>query len=310
MTEMLGGRILRSTFTLASYLSLCERAILRRYTQPSTPQLFILGLPRSGTTLIYQYVVHRLKVSYYTNGVGRHPRAPCLVTMLQRRRHGDYHSDFKSHYGKVSGAMAPREAGSFWGRFFDPDNYVEYEDLTAEQVQTLQQTVACIEDTFGIVPFVNKNVKHLLRIGALSKIFPSSRFLLVERDRASIALSLLRGRYETLKDPREWLSARPPDYDSLKDLPIIEQIAGQLASLHAKAHADLNELEPERVLHMNYGSFCERPEYLTELIDSGLGRLPRRNPPVERFTPTPRQIRNDMEASLVDLIDRSQSPAG
>jgi len=306
----MGARSARAVLNPASYLSVVERAMLSRHEGPVGPQLFILGLPRSGTTLIYQYVVHRLAVSYFSNGVGRYPRSPCFTTMVQRLCHGDYHSDFQSNYGKVSGPMAPREAGSFWGRFFDPDNYVEYPSLSAPQIRILRKSVACVQAIFGGAPFANKNVKHLLRIAALARLFPESRFLFVERDRVNVALSLLRGRFETLEDASEWLSARPTDYDSLKNLPVIEQIAGQLNSLDRRARADLSQLDPNRILRISYEAFCDRPECLTEKLDSSFDRLPRRNPPVEGYDPTPRQIRNDAEASLVDLINKTESQSG
>ena len=74
-----------------------ERALLLVDFKPNAPIIFIVGLPRSGTTLVYQYLVHRLKVSYFTNGVGSYPRAACITTFIQHIRHGDYVSDFESN---------------------------------------------------------------------------------------------------------------------------------------------------------------------------------------------------------------------
>lgn len=280
-----------------------ERLLLSRHEKPAKPQLFVLGLPRSGTTLVYQYIVHRLEVSYFTNGVGGYPSAPCLATRIQHKIHGNYSSDFASHYGKVKGPVAPREAGDFWGRFFSLDEYVNYESLSREQVDTLRRTIACIENIFDNVPFVNKNVKHLLRINTLRRIFPDCRFLLVERDRADVALSLLRGRYETLEHPEEWLSARPPDYEELRRLPVIEQVARQLESLHEKIEMDISELGGKNFLRVSYEDFCDRPECLIELLESSVGNIGKRNSAMERFEQSKRKIRNEEEQALVRMIE-------
>ncbi len=44
-----------------------EQRMVSRAGPVPAPRLFILGLPRSGTTLVSQYIVHRLKVAYLTN---------------------------------------------------------------------------------------------------------------------------------------------------------------------------------------------------------------------------------------------------
>lgn len=279
-----GARYARLPLRLGAYAGPIERLLLLSYEEPSKPQLFILGLPRSGTTLVYQYIVHRLMVSYFTNGVGSLREAPCLATFFQRKIYGDYSSDFVSRYGKVKGPVAPREAGAFWGRFFSRDDYVEYEGLSKRHVRTLRRTIACVERIFGGAPFVNKNVKHLLRIGALRRIYPESHFLIVERDRTDVALSLLRGRYETLVSHRQWLSARPPDYEYLRDLPVTEQVAGQLVSLTDRMERDLAEVPGRRLLKISYDSFCRDPESLIRQIREKMGPIGDRNGPVESFT--------------------------
>ena len=114
----------KAPFMIKPYASLVERLLLNKRYQCSSPQLFIMGLPRSGTTLVYQYIVHRLNVAYFTHGVGKYPDAPCITTWIQHKVHGQYQSAFKSNYGKESGAVAPREAGGWWCRVFDVNNYV------------------------------------------------------------------------------------------------------------------------------------------------------------------------------------------
>lgn len=269
---------------------------------PSSPQLFILGLPRTGTTLVYQYIVHRLRVAYFTNGCGRYHRSPCLVTRIQRALHGEYVSDFESAYGKVEGPMAPREAGSVWARFFGFEPYVEAGDVASGDRETLRRTVHCVQRTFGGAPFVNKNVKHVLRIPALAAIFPRARFLVVERGRGDVALSVLRGRYRQVGDPERWWSVRPPDYEEIRRLGPVEQVARQLDSLERKLDADLRGLAPERVLRCRYEAFCRDPEEVADVVRDALGGPGDRNPPASSFRVSRNEPRTDEERKLVERV--------
>ena len=72
----LGAKLARAPWRAQNYLYLIERALLAVTSRSEGSQLFILGPPRTGTTLIYQYIAHRLNVAYFTNGVGRYPLAP------------------------------------------------------------------------------------------------------------------------------------------------------------------------------------------------------------------------------------------
>jgi hypothetical protein len=286
---------------------LVERLVLARFYYPDSSQLFILGLPRSGTTLVYQYIVHRLPVAYFTNGVGTAPYAPCVVTYAQRRRYGDYCSDFQSSYGKVQGPVAPREAGGFWNRFFDSEAYTTFAEMRPKQIRTLRNTIGCIQMLFGDAPFVNKNVKHMLRIDALARLFPRSRFLVVERPLPDVALSVLRGRYANNNSAHEWWSVRPPNYAALKDLAPEEQVAQQLIALEAQMETDIAQLVPQRVLRIQYDAFCHNPELLTTLVQQALGPLAARNPAEATFQQSHNQARTPEEVRLLELLATTRS---
>lgn len=271
------------------------------------PQIFIIGLPRSGTTLVYQYVVHRLQFAYFTNGVGRYPKQPCLITFIQRILCGKYKSDFRSSYGKVTGFVSPREAGSFWCRFFDVDKYMEIDDLSSKEISDLKRTISCIQKLFFNAPFVNKNVKHMLRVSPLSKIFPNSKFLIVERCLKNVGISLLRGRYQHLSNPDTWWSVRPPNYEQLKVLPREEQVAYQVISLKKRMDHDLSKLPSNRVIRVDYNAFCEKPEILTLKLENAIGPIKRRNPAKAKFIPSTNYPENIEEFNLIRILEANNS---
>ena len=272
-------------------------------SRPQHPSLFILGLPRSGTTLIYQYLVHRLQVAYFTNNVGRYFMSPCLATWWRRRFSGEYRSRFESAYGDVPDPLGPHEAGKFWGRFFGFEDYISPKHVSASDARILSRTLACVQSLFGGTVFVNKNVKHLLRLPALYSIYPNAFFLQVQREHKDVALSLLRARYATLDNPSEWLSAKPPNHSILANQPVAKQIANQVKALDQKIEEDLSHLPPDRVLSINYRAFCNQPDRLTRMIRSRIQPVPFRNPQIEQFSPSTNQPQSAEERRVVSYLN-------
>lgn len=292
------------SFGIQKYLFLfIEKIIELKRFESFQPQLFILGLPRSGTTLIYQYIVHRLNVAYFTHGVGRYYYSPSLVTFFQNKIYGHYQSDFRSSYGKIAGPVSPREAGAFWGRFFGLERYVCYEEVSAKDIGALQNTIACIQHIFGDKPFVNKNVKHMLRIDALSKIFPNSYFLIVERNLKDVALSNIRAKYNVIKRPQEWWSVKPLDYESIKNLPAASQVACQLTALRRKIKTDISHVPRHRVIKIRYEDFCINPEHLIDSLKSPFTSAGYRNKERASFAPSSNCPRNHEEKELIKLLE-------
>lgn len=57
-----------------------EQSLFDRQVEPDSPCVFIVGAPRSGTTLVYQVLAHVLRVSYFTNVTDLFPRSPITAT--------------------------------------------------------------------------------------------------------------------------------------------------------------------------------------------------------------------------------------
>lgn len=267
-------------------------------------QLFILGLPRSGTTLLYQYVVHRKKVAYFTNGVGEKPFEPCRTTWREITSQPPYRSDFASSFGSSTGTVAPSEAGSFWLRFFDIDAYETLRSVNMRDMRALARTIHCIEGLFGGAPFVNKNVKHMLRLEVLGKIFPKAHFLVIERQRQDVALSLLRARLKVQGDYAAWYSVRPDSYERLLDLPPEAQVCEQLARLEERMNQDFSRMDSGRVHRIIYDDFCSNPDSVFRLVPDILAGLDDVNPAIDRFEVAHSVPGNAIEQRLVDLLAR------
>jgi len=244
-------------------LSSAAEALAFGTAPPGLPPLFILGWPRAGTTLVYQAICHAFHVSFPTRACDKLPVAGAFATRITRVKGKGFHSDFRSSYGLAEQWDAPGEC-ILWNQCFDKDTiYEKAESVPAASRGAVRRFVGQIE-RMGDGPFVNKNLRHGNRIGALAELFPEALFLIILRDPMQTATSLLRGRIEVLGDKDTWFSIKPRCYEHLRALPASGQIAGQLRGLWDDFASDIQAAGPARFAALDYGEFCASPRECLE----------------------------------------------
>jgi len=270
---------------------LLERVALRFRWPLERPTIFVLGLPGSGATLFARYLLQRLHVAYFTDGVGRHPQAPVVTTFLERR----------SEPPRATEETAPPATEVVWRRFFESERYTRFEHLGREDVDRMRNLVAATQCAFGGAPFVSETVLHLLRVDALAGAFPESLFVVVRRRLQDAALSILRARLATHDPTRSWF-VRPPDWERLAALPLEEQVAGQVRSLRRRLDADLAALPRERVIALDYERFCREPDANLGPLRRMLGALGERSGTAGPFAVVHHVATNERERRLLALL--------
>ena len=242
-----------------------ERGFASGFQAPHYPTLFIVGAPRSGTTLLSQLLITRFEIGYINNIAARFWMAPSVGALLAQTLKDSYRPPavgFKSDLGATPEYEGPHEFGFFWRRWFD---YGETHQLSAEQTDAidkefLKQEVAAIENVFN-QPLLFKNVPALsLQVDFLAATFPNAIFVHCRRDPLYTAQSLLLSRLKYYENRNSWFSIKPKEYVWLEDRPYAEQIAGQIFYTLQKIEKDFSSLAPSRHITIQYESLCENPE--------------------------------------------------
>lgn len=296
-----------------------EKSFVESATPARFAPLFVTGLPRVGSTLVYQAVVRRFATSFFCNAAAATPRAPALVTrFLSRSMRVAPPDRYTSRYGETAGWNGPSQGREIWMRWFPPNQtYVAAGGCTASAIRQMRGTVSRIEQCL-LAPFVNKSQGHAVRILPLCEAFPGAVFVRVRRDIVDVAESVLLGRRECLQDEYAWFSAKPSNYASLGQLDPIGQIVGQIRGLGANMSRDFSLAGQDRVIDVDYEGFCRSPRKLLDhLADryeriSGHGLRIRSEVPAE-FAPSRRRPLAPEESLLVrqrldDLSTRNASP--
>jgi hypothetical protein len=230
-----------------------------RFTDGGVP-LFIVGAPRSGTTLVYQLITHSLHTAYFCNLANRHPVHPAAATWLMRRSIREYCTDFTSEYGGTSGRAAPSQGDGIWSRWFGPNR--DFCDPAALDEGAISEMCTTVDSVAGILdaPFANKSVANAVRVAALVRTFPRCVFVSVERDLLATARSQLVNIMDRAsKAGSEWASARPRAYARLKNLPPAEKAIGQIHEIRNDLRIDLRKISSSRYLEVKYEEVCAAP---------------------------------------------------
>ncbi len=299
--------------TVHTLLKPLEARLMAQHPASRHPPCFILGAPRSGTSLFYELLVTSYRFAYFSNLAHRFWRTPAAVSRLGMRAISRHRPSFSSNYGHIEGWGAPNEGGWIWRRWLADGDWADGTVPAGLPVQEMRATLGALEGVFA-APFVNKNVMHSNRMRLLAAIFPGCLFIEVRRDPAATARSIIRAeraRKGPARRPDDWWSVRP---SNAAPGDTVERAARQVLGVGADIARDGAALGPDRLLSVDYEAFCRHPQ---ACLDGVAGFLARHGWPVEPRLPVPAAfpdpspplLGQEDEARLRRLLE-SPGPAG
>jgi hypothetical protein len=258
---------------------LFEEAELReiaQLTQPKLPAVFIVGNPRSGTTLLYQWLAATGLFAYPSNIMSRLYTAPYIGGLLHKifidyDKHGELCGnrgfDFVSLLGKTKGAHSPHEFWYFWRRFFHFGKIqrLSEAELTEVNHELFLKELAAMERCFE-KPILLKALIMNWNIDFLNRILHKPLFLFIKRNPIHNMASLYKARKIFFNDPCRWYSFKPPEYETLKTKNVYMQLAGQVYCTNKHIKKTLRSIQPERSIVISYEKFCKAPEEEYDVI--------------------------------------------
>lgn len=150
-----------------------ENKLIQKSNTMSPPPIFIVGLPRSGSTLLYQLIFNYYNVSFFSNFTSFFFSYPASILLLTKHFHLKSRvKTYESNFGLTKGFFSPSEAGGLYRCWFSETSNISNEHI--------KKTCNKISDIFER-PFVWKNLNLSLEIERLYKIFPNALFIKINR---------------------------------------------------------------------------------------------------------------------------------
>jgi hypothetical protein len=214
--------------------------------------IFILGAPRSGTSVLYEKLARHPDLAWISNITKKVPRS-LLVTraiMLFRDDH------------------RPTEAKKIWKKFSrSPDASRPIEEATPRVRRFLRRVVRNNLKLFGKSRFLSKDPGNSLRMEFLDAIFPDALFVHIIRDGRAVAYSALRSR----RKRGAFYGIKIPGWRDLADRPMVEACGLQWERTVEAVIASAEGFPAERYMQVRYEDFTASPEETLEAIGKKCG---------------------------------------
>lgn len=269
--------------------------------------IFILGAPRTGSTLFYQALCSRFEIPYLSNITNDHfAGTPIIGLALQKT--APVEIEFSSQYGKTKGALQPSEASAVMCRWFGGGHpsAIMSARIRSDAEPHFLATLAAAEELYD-APLVIKNAWNCFRVTYLAQALPRARFIWIRRDVAAAAKSDLSARYTTKGDPNEWNSATPANVEELQVLPPAAQVVENQHAFNVAIQSALESHANGRWHEIWYEDFCAAPDTCLSAAGAFLGRPPRKNPAPIKMRSTESGRLEPVEEAAIDAYLAKES---
>lgn len=238
-----------------------ERRLCNRAGEVGRGAVFIIGPPRSGTSLFYELLVTKFHFAYLSNLAHRLYRTPAAATHLGRGVIRNWTGNYASTHGHIGGWGAPCEGGWFWQRWLPECDVIDEHDLDGRSIGEMRRTIAAISHTLE-APFVSKNVDHSVQMRALNSIFPGCTFIEIQRNDADCVRSILKLRRDVSgeRNPKQWLSVKPQGWEYFRDADPVKQVCAQVLLTKRSIEESAQRIDPRRRCVVQYDRLCANPE--------------------------------------------------
>lgn len=252
-------------------LDLTEGLLFELFTKKvkvsEVPLLFILGSPRTGSTVIYQVLINHIKPFYFSNFIEEHFAAsPALGASFEQILNPRLPVSYSSAYGKTEGIWEPSEASKVFRHWFGGDHPSQTKSCNVLPGQEAH-LLATMQTIYGLTGrmIVTKNAWNCFRIETLTRLFPRAHFLWIRRDIGLSALSDLKSRY-VHGGPTIWNSATTANYQEIQKLPYWEQVVEQQYEYNRSVAADLEKFSRGQFIEVWYETLCAALETQLERL--------------------------------------------
>ncbi|OQW48198.1 MAG: hypothetical protein A4S09_13900 [Proteobacteria bacterium SG_bin7] len=162
--------------------------------------IFIVGLPRSGTTLLYNLLCAHENSAYVTNSINAFPTAICTIEWLRKKLNLDIRGERFLADSVETDFGSPSEPIMFWGKWFGRDVESLYweekriKDISAEKIDEIFSDIRKI--LFSFAPngkrFICKYPVLQTELRLIQDIFPDAHFIHIVRDARTTANSMVK----------------------------------------------------------------------------------------------------------------------
>ena len=252
---------------------------LETETRERQVNVFVMGLPRSGTTLLTQLLYKNTNLLCTNNLIARFWKTPLVGAQLSRHTVSENPSDhYQSHYGRTSEIDHPHEFSWFWHDLLGVKEVGQYEPEEASSSIDWGKVRSKIINLNAILGggLVFKPMELIcFHLPRFAELFQRALFVYVGRDKMDVALSIFKARQAHGCGEDSWWGSYPPKaiYKQLKNKREALQVTHQVLYFKSLYEKKLALISSEQVLQTSYESVCARPVEFLEQVKERANRI-------------------------------------
>lgn len=236
------------------------------------PLIYVVGVPRAGTTLASQVLARVLDIGYINNLIARFWLRPSVGIRLSSVLGPSTDRsliDYTSTWGETQGASGPHEFGHFWARWLRladaTTHQLDRDHLSRLDVDGLREALEQEILAEFAAPVLMRNVICGLQARFLAHVHPASVFVHITRDPLDSCLSLLRARRDKFGSQDQWWSLRPGSMEIVPGESSVDQVVRQVMAARHQLDGELSEVG-DRSLTISYADLCADPEVQVQRV--------------------------------------------
>ena len=232
------------------------------YEKTYEDPIFIVGTPRSGSTILYQFLSLVLDITYTTNKWALFPRSfPLFPSNFSHQPI----NEFENHYGNGKHLMSIQEGGNIFDIWFASTGNHYCDRLSRQRLQAFRayfHKISAISKKKCLL----KNTRNSLRLKVIKQAFPNAKFIFVIRDLRYVSQSMLEGRKFLYGSYDKNFTVVPKEWNQFSHLSNPAQVASQAYFIEKQIRDDLKDVDESRIFQVQYRDFCCRPFEISKLI--------------------------------------------
>ena len=235
---------------------------------PPSTNVFVIGSPRSGTTILTQMLTYLLDIGYINNLTAAFWNSPALGVLISRKLVNGKSFAGVSEFGVTNDVSEPHEFGGFWRKHLD------YPDMTQQMSHPIawSQLLHSL-DQIGAAwqkPVIYKVFQLYWHLVEFHQLRPDTKWIWVERDPIDNAASLQK-LYLKRKEVDGWTSAVPREALRFGDHGILPKCAAQIHYTNQWIRNQLALIPHANWLRVPLGDLVNSPNETMRYIGDFLG---------------------------------------
>lgn len=227
---------------------------------------FIIGLPRTGSTLLQQILISHSRYGYISNLIAKFWKNPSVGILIHKQLETkNYLSNFESHFGLTNGIYEPHEFGWFWKENLKLTKLERINDVL--NWSKVNKSICKITQAFGKTvlfdsPYISSNFY------LASQKIRNAKYIIIQRNLWNICNSICIARIKKMGNLNDYWGPKPIDYKEIsKFRSPLDQVVKQVLSLSNEIKRGLKNIPKENILTLNLKQIREKPNEIAKKVN-------------------------------------------